>query len=313
MTLRHRFRIIPPGPRSGFTMIELMISIMMLAIISTASLSVLISMQRVSESIAEAEIADRIATSLIERIQGANWAELGREPWSWHRREDWLTSGLPSLVQVSRQGTGENEVITIDYDSVTAGLDPALDFVHPPLIDLNSTVTLSSFLDDHGRTMQELIGTGESDSNSVDRFGLPVLAADFPDEYNQSIEDVAPALDLSTIDSETGPELIQRYRTPARYHWLQGLGLLDQPSGLRDLAVFVEYYRDTALVAMTSTQSWNTPANRNSSRLISSHELMNLSDMPSMNNRALIVRIVVRWTSVTGGERRLSVTTARTR
>jgi len=105
-----RLACAPAQARAGFTLLEVMIALAVLAVIMSAvaaSMSGLDSMARMSRERAQAQ---QVARALAERVLGGTWDTLGkdvgtlanRNAWSWHRREQALAANpAPPLNEVS--------------------------------------------------------------------------------------------------------------------------------------------------------------------------------------------------------------------
>jgi prepilin-type N-terminal cleavage/methylation domain-containing protein len=74
---------------SGFSLIEVMIAVAILATVLTAMAGNIFTLHKSHTATKELAKAQEIAQALAERVQGATWHSLGQtsEPWSWHRRE----------------------------------------------------------------------------------------------------------------------------------------------------------------------------------------------------------------------------------
>lgn len=86
--------------------------------------------------------------------------------------------------------------------------------------------------------------------------------------------------------------------TPDPNHNLIALGLLDTRSGLDNLRVHVEYYRNTVLQGVDSRRTWDT------SRTNPFHQMAQDPVQFDLRNvlNDIIIRVVVRWNSSSGGQ-----------
>jgi type II secretory pathway pseudopilin PulG len=115
---------------------------------------------------------------------------------------------------------------------------------------------------------------------------------------------------LPVYDKSTPPQLISP-------------GLLSQPSGIQDLKVYLEYYRQAVmlndlLLSTTPTTTWRsittgTGPYSNRNDLVYSDDLdgNNRMDLSTEQNAAVLIRVVVTWTSRDGGQRQRELTIAR--
>jgi prepilin-type N-terminal cleavage/methylation domain-containing protein len=234
----------------GLTIIEVMISVAILATVLTILAGNVLTLSSVRQSAKEEAIVQELMTGLIERIQGEVLGNLGvrneslshLNAWSWHRR----------LVPRFPEGA--------------AGVIPPMTEVMPK---------------------------------------DPIPAVATPTE-------VAPFSNclLQVYDKSNPPQLISP-------------GLLSQPSGVQELKVYLEYYRQSVMLSelMTATtphKAWieiasNTGAYVGRNDLIYSDDLDgdNRLDLSTETNAAVLIRVVVTWKSRDGGHRQRELTMAR--
>lgn len=86
------------------------------------------------------------------------------------------------------------------------------------------------------------------------------------------------------------------------------IALLQERSGLDDLRIWVEWYPKEALLGISSQSEWNRKVNDTNPLMVQSS-----SFDPARQDDTLIVRIVARWTSISGGERHYEISFARRR
>lgn len=240
--------------RRALTMIEVMISVAILATVLAVLAGNLSTLSVVRQLAKEEAIAQEIITGLVERIQGETFSALGSRnnslshlnAWSWHRR---MTPRYP------------------ETNLATEAIPPMTEI--PPLAK------------------------------------PPADALAYPDEVLPFSNYLLPV-----YDSASPPRLISP-------------GLLSEPSGMPDLQVFLEYYRQEAMLndMMSSSEPHKTWMDIINSRgvyektnaLIYPDEMegdgrMDLSSEP---NAAVLIRVIVRWKSRDGGTRTREVTFAR--
>jgi prepilin-type N-terminal cleavage/methylation domain-containing protein len=94
-------------PERGFSLLEVMIAVAILAVALTALLGNLGTLDSAHVANRETAKAQEIAQVLAERIQGARWTRLGTadEPWSWHRREPRSASDTPAIRPMTETDT----------------------------------------------------------------------------------------------------------------------------------------------------------------------------------------------------------------
>jgi prepilin-type N-terminal cleavage/methylation domain-containing protein len=114
--------------RKAFTLIEVMISVAVLATVLMAAFSGTYTLRQVQRANQEQSQVEELAANLAERIMGANWDWLGRyrpnEPgidhrkgaWSWHRRENSQTYSASDQRFLAENATNP------DHDLVTVGI-----------------------------------------------------------------------------------------------------------------------------------------------------------------------------------------------
>jgi type II secretory pathway pseudopilin PulG len=235
-------------------MIEVMISVAILAVVLTVLAGNLSTLSLVRQIAKEEAIAQEIMNGLIERIQGETFSSLGSRndnishlnAWSWHRR---MTPRFPETSLAK-------EAIPPMTEQRPAAKVPADALANPEAV-----LPFSNYL-------------------------LPVY------------------------DKSSPPKLISP-------------GLLSEPSGIPDLEIYLEYYRQDAMLndLMSSKEPHKTWADivnsrgpyANSNTLIYSDDIDgdNQMDLSSEPNAAVLIRVVVRWTSRDGGTRTREITFAR--
>lgn len=100
-------------------------------------------------------------------------------------------------------------------------------------------------------------------------------------------------------------------------------GLLSQPSGIQELKVYLEYYRQAVmlndlLLSTAPTSTWigittSTGSYQNRNDLVYSDDLDgdNRMDLSTEQNAAVLIRVIVTWSSRDGGQRQRELTIAR--
>lgn len=254
LKMRHRpGKPVSPGIPScrGMSLIEVMISIAILATVLTVLAANVSTLSVVRQLAKEEAIVQELLTSLVERVQGESLSNLGSRntnqshlnAWSWHRR---MTPRWP---------------------------ETGVDAVNPPM-------------------------TEETPAAPV-----PALA---------NATNVLPFTNylLPVYDGAVPPRLISP-------------GLLSQRSGIKNLKVYLEYYRqDVMLVSLLNAtephKSWKEITSSSGSysgqnSLIYSDDLdgdtpLNLADV---KDDAVLIRVVVTWSARDGGNRTRELTLAR--
>lgn len=236
--------------RHGMTIIEVMISVAILATVLTILAGNIFTLSVVRQVAKEEAIVQELMTGLIERIQSEPLSNLGVKnegishlnAWSWHRR---LTPRYPE------DKTG----------------------VIPPMTEVKPTAAIPMTAD-------------AANVLPFTNYLLPIY------------------------DKSNPPQLISP-------------GLLSQPSGIQDLKVYLEYYRQNVmlndlLLSTTPTKTWKeittcTGAYLNRNDLIYSDDLDgdNRLDLSTEQNAAVLIRAVVTWKSRDGGQRQRELTLAR--
>lgn len=236
--------------QSGMTLLEVMISIAILATVLSILAGNLFTLSTVRQVAKEEAVIQELMTAMLERIQSEPLSNLGVKnegishlnAWSWHRR---LTPRYPE-----------------DKSGVT-----------PPMTEAKPTAAIPM----------------TADSANVLPFANYLLPI---------------------YDKSSPPQLISP-------------GLLSQPSGVQDLKVYLEYYRQAVmlndmLLSSDPMKTWRSITtctgdylNRND--LIYSDDLDgdNRLDLSSEQNAAVLIRVVVTWTSRDGGQRQRELTMAR--
>lgn len=236
--------------RRGMSLIEVMISVAILATVLTVLAANVSTLSIVRQVAKEEAIVQEVMTGLIERIQGEALSNLGvrndgishLNAWSWHRR---MHPRFP-----------ENKTGVI-----------------PPMTEEQPTAPIPSIAD-------------------------PTNVLPFTNYL------------LPVYDKSNPPQLISP-------------GLLSQQSGIKDLKVYLEYYNQSVMLndllsAPEPHKTWkeitsSTGAYLNSNVLIYSDDLEgdNRLDLSTEQNAAVLIRVVVTWTSRDGGQRQRELTMAR--
>ncbi len=222
--------------REGFSLIEVMISVAVLATILGAVVSGSYSIRRSQQATTEQTQVRELTDLLAERIMGASW--------------DWIGRDRPN------QDT-ETQII-------------------------NGVATLVTVTNDYRRGAW-----------SWHRRKKPLSATPLPP--------------LSE-DPLAAPE-----------NHLQQVGLIKQPTGIRDLKVYVEYYTSDLLNTVFAVAGSEGPFNeweKQSTAATGADLSYILPEDPasfdlSRERRALVVRLLVSWTSSAGGERQHQLVFAR--
>lgn len=259
--------------RQAFTFIEVMIASGILAIALSALASSIYSLQNGKQLIKENRQAVAIAQAVIERIQGETWDTLGKSPATWHRREA-VTAGLQYVDEI-------NDPLTTE------------EFMHRPLTD-----------EPPGYNLHEYVSFGYDDDNdgvftpsglemedfARDAWGLPFVSNTQAGAFD-AVDPNAAAPGAGSVLASVAA----KYDTPQRYNWLQFLGIMEKPSGLRNLRVYVEYYRMQAMTGVANMGEWNAARDMVSNQIEQSHILMDLTDLDDLDAESVIVRVIVVW------------------
>ncbi len=261
--------------QAAFSFIEVMISISIIATALMAMIGLIYPLSRAGQDLKERERAAEIASLVIERLQGANWTNLGREPITWHRNQ--LAAADNTRLWVEDLNAVPDETTN--------------DFKHHPMVDeplTVSTVNLYDYLDtpaSHG-------GTGDRvklvDLPS-DNYGLPLIDDEQSDPYGLEVEDPG------SIGHTFPNNIVTKYLPAERYNYLQFLGVLDGQSGLQNLQVFVEYYTIDLMAASAKKSEWETNRLKSEYQHDQSHYKLNFPNMSGMTENAVIVRVLVTW------------------
>lgn len=222
--------------RDAFTLVEVMISIAMLATILAAVISGSYTLRQSQQATTEQTQVRELTDLVAERIMGANWDWIGRDRPD-EETETRIVNGVATLV-----------TITNDYRRGAWSWH---------------------------RRRKPLSATA-----------LPPLSED-------------PAV--------------------AAEHHLQKVGLIRQPTGIRNLKLYVEYYTSDLLTQVFTASGVNGPFDeweKQSSAATGADLSYILSEDPetfdlSKERRALVVRLLVTWTSSAGGERQHQLVFAR--
>lgn len=275
------------GVSGAFTMIEVMISMTILVVAMSAVSSSLYSLNQANKVISENRKASEIAQVIMERVQGANWSALGQTPWSWHRRANAESAGDDTYVdQLSSEGSTK-----IKYR---------------PMIDEPETRSKNIY-----RYLDDTFGSAEGKMKDFpkDPYGLPYVSAGQYGPFNFTTDSGAPAVSVPS-------SIVTHYNQPQRYNWLQFLGIIDAPSGLSGLKIYMEYYEMSIMEASTSRKEWVGNIDGTSAgsyELPQSHLALNLDEITDMDSNAVIVRIYMVWKSYDGSQRNHEVVLARRR
>ena len=223
-------------PRAGLSLIEVIVSVAILATAISALLGNIYALNMRNQQNIETTRVRDICHQFAERLQGVNWNQIGADtlPWTWAR-------------------------------------------------------------------------IGPVDANVHDPDGEPDEASDIPggfQEYNlplhENAADIEDELLSSTVTDANGVTTVY--------------GLIDEPSGVEDLRIWLEYRRMADFTGANTPEAWRTAmADPDTLVDVQSRESIGRGFDPTNYNEALIVRIVARWTSITGDRRHYEVTFSRRR
>lgn len=262
-----------PGPRTALSIMEVMISLMVFAIVVSAIASNWFTLREVQKlTQAEAKVHE-LAQSLSERIVGANWEWIGRD------RPD------------------ELKLHTIIDTSVVPQTDPPT----TRDVELTERIWRRYAWSWHRREFPRTTGA---------RIRLPPLTdrdwatADYARFRNDplaplSSDDVERYDPLQAVDERINP------------HNLIDLGVIDRPTGLANLQVYVEYYHGALLDGLFAQDlaDETIPFWKDAVRGIGNEALifgespflveppeeqMNTSDS-AISLQAMVVRIIITW------------------
>lgn len=257
------------GPRTALTIMEVMISLMVLAMLLTSLASSWFSLREVQKLTQEDNKVHEIAQTISERIIGANW--------------DWLGRDRPDEIKV----------VTV--------MDETTDPPTSQSVQVVERYWRRYAWSWHRRELPRTAGA---------RIRLPPLTdRDWTtaDYTRFRIDPSAPLTneDVDRVDTSIPPD--QRVNP----HNLIDLGLLDGPTGLPNLQVYVEYYHASVLDALfTQEDSADIPpywkavaAGERDPELIFPESPFAADDPEVQMNpadsavamQAMVVRIIVTW------------------
>lgn len=257
----------------GLTLVEVMISLMVFALLLSAIASSWFSLRSLQRQTQEEAKVHELAQALSERLVGANW--------------DWIGRDRPD----------EDKAVVVVDDSVVPQTDPPT----------TKTVIVT---ERYWRRYAWSWHRREFPRNSASstRVRLPPLT-----DHDWSADDLArlraeDRLTTADVDQYDPSEPVDERLNP---HNLIDLGLLDRPTGLPNLQVYVEYYHAAMLDALFTqpmdatlqTYFGNVVRGQVNEELIFLESpfptdpletQMNTADQ-ALALKALIIRIVVTW------------------
>lgn len=183
------FRI--PVPRLGLSMLEIMIAVAILATALSIMIGTIFTMHQSRAAVDEEIKVQAIAQSLVERLQGARWDDLGkdiasypgRNAWSWHRRATKQVAYSPTMDPSITPPMQDNA--TRDEDDLTKlgiltersgvpGLQVYVEYYQMKAVEIVATRLKDNPKLDPTKVWTALVGdpvtgTGPTDANSTDR------------------------------------------------------------------------------------------------------------------------------------------------
>lgn len=262
-----------PGPRTALSIMEVMISLMVFAVVVSAIASNWFTLREVQKlTQAEAKVHE-LAQSLSERIVGANWEWIGRD------RPDELK--LHTIIDTS-----------------------VVPQTNPPTtrdVELTERIWRRYAWSWHRREFPRIAGA---------RIRLPPLTdrdwttADYARFRNDPLAPLSPD-DVERYDP------MQAVEERINPHNLIDLGVIDRPTGLANLQVYVEYYHGALLDGLFAQDlaDETVPFWKDAVRGIGNEALifgespflveppeeqMNTSDS-TISLQAMVVRIIITW------------------
>lgn len=137
--------------RKAFTLIEVMISVAVLATVLMAAFSGSYTLRQVQRASQEQTQVEELAASVAERIMGANWDWLGRNrpndggidyrkgAWSWHRRENSQTyTGVNARFLTEDAANPDNDLVAVGLLQQKTGIRDLklyLEYYHASALD----------------------------------------------------------------------------------------------------------------------------------------------------------------------------------
>lgn len=149
--------------------------------------------------------------------------------------------------------------------------------------------------------------------------GIPLIDPDDPTSVNQVVAGVNPPMTESAADRRHNL-MVYDPRTDDTDPTNDNdpvTGLLHEPSGVRDLRIWVEYRRMGSVENVASQSAWNAKLATVANLVDPSNDdpaviAVNRFD-PTVFDEALLVRVIARWSSVSGGERQYEINFSRRR
>jgi type II secretory pathway pseudopilin PulG len=257
--------------RSATTIVEVMIALMVLSLLLTSLASSWFTLRSVQKLTQEDNKVHEIAQTISERIIGANW--------------DWLGRDRPD----------ETKIVTVKDTST----DPATE----KPVSVVERYWRRYAWSWHRRELPR-------DTETTTKIRLPPLTdRDWTaDDYTRFRNDTKAPMTLADVDRvDTTIPVGQRVNP----HNLIDLGLLDGPTGLPNLQVYVEYYRANVLDALftkdladKTVPYWSeVVAGKRDPDLILPESPFQIDDPELQMNpadsatsmQALVVRIIITW------------------
>jgi prepilin-type N-terminal cleavage/methylation domain-containing protein len=263
----------PSGNRRGLTIVEVMISVMVFAVVLSAVASSWFSLRSLQRQTQDEAKVHELAQTLSERITGANW--------------DWIGRDRPDELK---------NIVVVD-DSVVPQTDPAT----TKTIEVTERYWRRYAWSWHRREWPRKAGA---------TIRLPPLTDHdwSPEDYVRFRADTTARLTPDDVDQFDPAQPVDKRLNP---HNLIDLGFIDRPTGLPNLQVYVEYYHAGMLDALfTEPLDSNIRTYFNSIVKGQANEEFIFTESPfpsdppeiQMNTadqaitlQAIIVRIIVTW------------------
>ena len=277
---------------TGFSLVEVIIAMSIIAIGLSTMASSIFALNKSNRMAQENKRAVAVAQKVVERIQAEPWSRLGKNPASWHRREN-PTAGLQYV----------DELLAITDD----------EFMHRPLVDAPNGPSLYTYLQ-YGNANLAHRTNVEAEARPTDisiqdfkrdKYGLPYV------KFSQRAEFNGVDTDAESPTGTLPSEIADYYDTSSRYNWLQFLGILDQHSGLDDLKVYVEFYHMDSMVGVLNRTDFEDALAETKNQLAQSHALLDLEELDDLDAESVVIRVIVTWERHNGGDGRHVLSLAR--
>lgn len=156
--------------RQGLSMLEVMIAVAILASALATMIGTLYTLHQSRATIDEDIKVQAIAQSMVERLQGSLWDDLGkdnptipgRNEWSWHRRATKQLAYSPTMVNAPMTDKELIETGIISQQSGIPGLQVYLEYYQTKVMDtLANTLSINPKADPR-KVWKDLVGDPET-------------------------------------------------------------------------------------------------------------------------------------------------------